>query len=124
MDDCIFCKIVKGEIPCYKIYEDDKIFVFLDRSPQGKGHTLVIPKKHSSNIHDIDEESLCDVMKGVKMMAKHIKEKLNPDGMNIKQNNGEIAGQAVFHYHVHIIPKYSEKQEYDIDELHNILKIN
>jgi len=124
MDDCIFCKILNGEIPAKKIYEDEKIYAFLDISPQGKGHTLVVPKKHSSDIFEVEEELLCEVLKVVKKLAIHIKEKLNPEGISIVQNNGEIAGQTVFHFHMHIIPRYIEKEEYDIDEVYRILKLN
>jgi len=124
MDDCIFCKILNGEIPAKKIYEDEKIYAFLDISPQGKGHTLVVPKKHSSDIFEVEEELLCEVLKIVKKLAIHIKEKLNPEGISIVQNNGEIAGQTVFHFHMHIIPRYIEKEEYDIDEVYRILKLN
>lgn len=123
MDSCIFCKIVNGEIPSKKIYENDYVYSFLDISPQSKGHVLVIPKKHSRDIYEIDDDILCEVMKAVKKLSVNIKEKLNPEGLNIVQNSGKIAGQSVFHFHVHIIPRYKREQEYDIDEVTDILRI-
>ncbi len=123
MDSCIFCKIVNGEIPSKKIYENDYVYSFLDISPQSKGHVLVIPKKHSRDIYEIDNDTLCEVMKAVKKLSVNIKEKLNPEGLNIVQNSGEIAGQSVFHFHIHIIPRYKREQEYDIDEVAEELRI-
>lgn len=131
MDNCIFCKIVKGEIPCNKIFENDNCFAFLDIQPQSKGHCLVIPKKHFANIYDISDESVCQVMSVVGMLSKHIKKELKPLGINILQNNEPAAGQTVFHYHVHIIPKYEVKKieedvpkcnQEELDNLQEILK--
>ncbi len=122
MEECIFCKIVRGEIPSKKIYEDESVYAFLDINPKSKGHTLVIPKKHSADIFEIEENDLEDVIKVVQQLAVHIKEKLNPEGMQLRQNNGEIAGQSVNHLHFHIIPKYTNEDEYDIDEVHQLLK--
>lgn len=122
MDDCIFCKIIKGDIPCKKIYEDENVLAFMDINPKAKGHTLVVPKNHSEGIYDIDEKDLENTIKVVKKLATEINEKLKPDGMNIRQNNGELAGQSVFHLHFHIVPKYAVEEEYDIEEIFNLLK--
>lgn len=104
--DCIFCKIIKGEIPCKKVYEDDKTFAFLDISPIHKGHTLVIPKEHHENILDMPEETLAELAKTVKKVSKAVKQATDADGFNVTQNNGAAAGQAVFHFHMHIIPRF------------------
>ncbi len=108
MDDCIFCKIVKGEIPCYKIYEDDKVLAFLDINPLSKGHTLVLPKEHFKNILDIPVELYEYISKIVKRVAINIQEKYIPEGILINQNNGKKAGQEVPHFHIHIKPIYSD----------------
>lgn len=117
MDNCIFCKIVNGEIPCSKVYEDENVLAFLDIQPKSAGHTLVIPKKHSENIFNIDEKNLIEVVKVVKMLSERIKERLNPTGIYTRQNNGEAVGQSVLHYHVHIIPNYDEEPIGDILEI-------
>lgn len=103
--DCIFCKIVKGEIPCSKIYEDDKILAFLDINPVHKGHTLVIPKEHHEGIIDMPDDTLGELAKVAKKLAKAVKKATGVDGFNIVQNNGADAGQDVFHFHLHIIPR-------------------
>ena len=104
--DCIFCKIIKGEIPCNKIYEDENVLAFLDISPVNKGHTLVIPKKHCTNVFDADEETLCNISKAVKKIAKAMRLALGIEGVNIQTNNGQTSGQVVMHLHTHIIPRY------------------
>ena len=106
MNNCLFCKIVSGEIPCNKIYEDKNFLAFLDINPVNKGHTLVIPKKHSKNILDIEEETLKNLMVVVQKLSKQIKTALKSDGINIIINNEPIAGQVIFHTHVHIIPRF------------------
>ncbi|HEY8365282.1 MAG TPA: HIT family protein [Haloplasmataceae bacterium] len=108
MSNCIFCKIINNEIPNVKIYEDDKVVAFLDISQVTKGHTLVIPKKHVENIYEVDEITISDLYKRVPKIAKAITKAFNAQGCNIVNNNGEIAGQTVFHYHVHIIPRYND----------------
>jgi len=121
-ESCIFCKIIKGEIPSYTVYEDDSFKVVLDRFPASKGHMLVLPKKHIENIFELDEKYEEDLMKVVKKMCKLVKEKLNPSGINILQNNGKAAGQTVFHYHVHIIPRYEKDENIKISW--NTLKLS
>ena len=108
MEDCLFCKIAKKEIPSDIIYENDKVLAFLDIAPVNKGHTLVIPKKHSRNIFDIEEEDLIEVQKAVKKLAPAIKEATNAGGVNIQANNEPTAGQVVMHTHIHIIPRFVE----------------
>lgn len=104
--DCIFCKIAAGEIPSKTIYEDEKFRVILDISPAAKGHALIIPKEHYANIYELPEELAALAMVLAKKLAIHMAEKLKCDGFNIIQNNGETAGQTVFHFHMHLIPRY------------------
>lgn len=103
---CIFCKIINGDIPSKKVYEDDDVLAILDISQATIGHTLVLPKKHYSNLLDIDNEDYLKVMSVVKMLAEKIKTKLDATGINILNNCGEVAGQTVMHFHVHIIPRF------------------
>lgn len=103
--ECLFCKIIQGEVPSEKIYEDEHVYAFLDIHPINKGHTLVIPKMHAENIYDISPENFCALMETVRQLAPTIKGAINADGINIGINNGHAAGQLVFHAHVHIIPR-------------------
>lgn len=103
---CIFCKIVNGEIPSYKIYEDNDFLAFMDISPATIGHTLVIPKKHYDSIFSLDEDT--KIFSLVIKLSKVIKEALDLEGMNILNNNGEVAGQSVKHFHIHLIPRYKD----------------
>lgn len=103
---CVFCKIIKGEIPSKKIYEDDDVLAILDISQATLGHTLVLPKKHYENLFSIENNDYLKVMEKVKMLAKTITSALNASGCNILNNCGELAGQSVMHFHVHIIPRY------------------
>ena len=103
--DCIFCKIIKGEIPCSKIYEDDKVFAFLDIMPVNPGHTLIVPKKHSENIFDIPEDDLKAVASVMKKVSVAVKKGTGCDGISIAQSNGEAAGQVVPHVHFHVMPR-------------------
>lgn len=105
-DDCIFCKLSNGEIPTNSLYEDDVVKVIFDLSPATKGHVLIIPKNHFDNIYSMDEDTAAHVFKVAVKIAGAMKEALNCEGLNIVQNNGEIAGQTVFHFHMHIIPRY------------------
>ena len=106
MSECVFCKIVKKEIPCHKIYEDDKIIAFLDRSPRNKGHTLVIPKKHSETILDTDDNILKDWILAIKKISNAIYKGVKCEGFNIGINQFREAGQVVPHLHAHIIPRF------------------
>lgn len=105
-NNCVFCAIAAGEIPSFKVYEDDLVLAYLDINPFAKGHTLVIPKVHSEGLLDTDDETLTAVIVRVKKIAAHIKAKLGADGFNILQNNGEAAGQTVKHLHFHIVPRF------------------
>ena len=107
-DDCIFCKIAAGEIPSRKIYEDKDLIAIMDLSPTSKGRSLIIPKEHYTNIYDIDEEIAGKVMKTAKKLATKMTVALNCDGFNLLQNNGETAGQTMFHFHMHLIPRYKD----------------
>ncbi len=108
MNDCIFCKIIKGEIPSYKIYEDDKVYAFLDIACDAEGHTLVIPKKHCTNILDCDGEYLDAVIRAVQKISRHYVEDCGYEGVNLFHAGGESAEQSVFHLHFHIIPRKSD----------------
>jgi histidine triad (HIT) family protein len=107
MDSCIFCKIVEGEIPSYKVYEDDSVLAFLDIAPVNIGHTLVIPKEHFENILETPEDLIADMMKVVKKVSHGI-DALGSDGININMNNRAAAGQVIFHSHIHVIPRYAD----------------
>lgn len=107
-DDCIFCKIAAGVIPSRKIYEDSDLIAIMDLNPTSKGHSLIIPKEHCTNIYDIDEDIAAKVMKTAKKLATKMTVALNCDGFNLLQNNGETAGQTMFHFHMHLIPRYKD----------------
>ncbi len=107
MQDCIFCKIVKGEAPSQKVYETEKILAFLSIGPVNEGHTLVIPKEHYENIFDIPEPLLNEAMSAVKKISPAVMKATDAHGIVVSQNNHAPAGQAVFHFHFHIIPRYS-----------------
>ena len=111
MSETIFGKILTGEIPSFKVYEDGYVYAFLDISQVTKGHTLLIPKKASANIFETDEVTMKHIGAALPKVANAIKRAFNPDGLNIIQNNGEFADQSVFHIHFHLIPRY----ENDID---------
>ena len=104
-NNCIFCAIAAGEIPSFKVYEDDLVVAYLDINPVSEGHTLVIPKVHTEGLVDTPDETLAAVIARVKKVAAHLKTALPCDGFNICQNNGEAAGQTVRHVHFHIVPR-------------------
>lgn len=121
MKECIFCKIINGEIPTRKVYEDDLVIVIMDTDPSQNGHMLVIPKKHYVDFTELDNDILLHINDVAKKMTKLIYEKLNADGIRLVNNYGLY--QVVKHYHLHIIPAYKNKQELlDIDEVYNKLK--
>ena len=111
MSETLFSKIISGEIPSFKMYENDYVYAFLDISQVSKGHTLLVPKKPSANIFETDEETMKHIGVALPKVANAIKKAFHPDGLNIIQNNGEYADQSVFHIHFHLIPRY----ENDID---------
>ncbi len=106
MSDCIFCKLANGEIPTNTIYEDNDFRVILDAAPANLGHCLVLPKAHAANIYELDENLVGKGFMVAQKIAKAVKKTTGCDGVNILQNNGEAAGQTVFHFHIHIIPRY------------------
>jgi histidine triad (HIT) family protein len=134
MTNCIFCKIINKQIPCFKIYENKYVLSFLDINPILKGHILVIPKKHFTNVLDTDDFYLSEVIKVVKLISNNIKQKLNCDGINILNASGKAAEQSVMHLHFHILPRYDNdklntfpKTKYikkDLTEIQKILKID
>ena len=105
MDTCIFCKIIKGELPSEKIYEDDKVLAILDIRPVSPGHTLVMPKEHVSALTDADDSIMGELMPVVKKVAGGVMTGTNSEGFNVNINNGRAAGQIVDHLHIHIIPR-------------------
>jgi len=131
MSDCIFCKIVEGAIPSYTIYEDEDFKVILDAFPSGLGHTLIIPKAHTDNVFTIEPSKLGTIHQLAGKVAAAIKESCQADGVNILQNNGIAAGQTVFHYHIHIIPRFDDDglrfgwptKQFSAEELNNIREL-
>ena len=128
--NCIFCKIANGEIPSKTLYEDDKFRVILDLGPASKGHALILPKYHYANLYELPDEMAGEVMKLAKKMATQMTERLGCEGFNLVQNNGELAGQTVFHFHMHLIPRYRDDgqkigwkpQEVTQEELEAVVK--
>ena len=122
-NDCVFCAICAGELPSFKVYEDELVLAYLDINPFTKGHALVIPKSHTQGLLDTSDETLAAVVARVKKVAAHLKDALPCDGFNILQNNGEAAGQTVKHLHFHIVPRYGKEpiafvsHEGNMDEL-------
>lgn len=106
--DCIFCKIIRGEIPSYKVYEDDNVFAFLDIFPVHPGHVLVVPKRHCADIFEIAEQDLQQVVAAAKRIAPAVMKATNADGVNVGMNNKPAAGQVVMHAHVHVIPRFKD----------------
>lgn len=110
-DKCIFCKIANGEIPSKTLYEDEEFRVILDLGPATKGHALILPKNHYANLYELPEDTAAHAMLLAKKMAVKMTDKLHCDGFNLVQNNGEIAGQTVFHFHIHLIPRYKDDNQ-------------
>ena len=107
MSDCIFCKIVNGEIPAAKVFENEHVMAFLDISQVTKGHTLVIPKVHKENLFELTPDIAKNLFESVPAIANALKEEYKPLGLNLVNNNGEQAGQTVYHFHMHLIPRYA-----------------
>ena len=120
--DCIFCKIINGDIPSFKIYEDEYVLAFLDITQGTKGHTLIIPKKHVKNLYELDEETTQHVFKVVPKIAKALKKTFNPIGLNMINNNDKPL-QSVFHFHIHLIPRY-ENDGMELSTINNYGKFN
>jgi histidine triad (HIT) family protein len=107
MEDCVFCKIVKGEIPCYKVYENEKLLAFMDIQPINPGHILIIPKKHTELISELEDELVGEIFKVAKKMSIALrKSEIKCEGINFQLADGESAGQEIPHVHVHVIPRY------------------
>ena len=130
-EDCIFCKIIKGDIPSFTIYEDELFKVILDRFPAALGHALIIPKEHYKDIFELPQEVAQMLYPLAKEMATKIKTAMDAEGMNIVQNNGEVAGQSVYHFHLHLVPRNagdgitlnkSANSETTLEELEAVLK--
>ena len=115
MENCIFCKIIEGDIPSYKVYEDEHVYAFLDITQVTKGHTLVVPKKHLKDLFDYDDKDAAEVFSRLPKIAKAL-EKAFPEmeGLNMVNNNKEIAYQTVFHSHIHLIPRYSKEDQFSL----------
>lgn len=107
-DDCIFCKLAGGDIKTNALYEDDIVKVIFDLSPASRGHVLIIPKEHFADIYELDDETAAHIFKVAVKVANAMKKTLGYDGLNVVQNNGEAAGQTVFHFHMHLIPRYKD----------------
>lgn len=108
MNDCIFCKIISGEIPSHKVYEDDDVFAFLDIHPVNPGHVLVVPKRHAEDLQAAPDELLAKLLPTVKKIAAAAVRSAGADGFNLGMNNGAAAGQVVFHAHLHVIPRFAD----------------
>lgn len=131
--DCLFCKIIKGEIPSFKIYEDDYTYAFLDISKDFIGHTLIVPKIHCKNILDADIDTLTHVMETVKKISNHYVNECGFDGVNVLNNNNTAADQSIMHFHIHLIPRKNNdglkifptnEMEINLEEIFNQLKLN
>ena len=118
--DCIFCKIIKGDIPCMKLFEDDKVLAFLDVNPDSDGHTLIIPKEHYMDIFDIPTDVLSHIYSVSKDIMKLLEDKLGCNGFSLLQNNGSV--QEVKHYHLHIKPYYDDKKSIEIIKHEKLIK--
>ena len=113
-DNCIFCKIANGDIPSATLYEDEDFRVILDLNPAAKGHALILPKQHAANLFELPEEVAAKAMKVAKKVGTVLAGGLSCDGLNVLQNNGEPAGQTVFHFHMHLIPRWKG----DVKKIH------
>ncbi len=114
--NCVFCKIINGELPSYKLYEDEKILIFLDINPYCTGHTLIIPKEHTLDLNTIPEDTLNLILKYAREWGLILMDKLKADGYTIIENNGNV--QEVKHFHLHVIPKYNNEEKLPIEEVY------
>ena len=108
--DCIFCKIIAGEIPCFKLYEDDASLAFMDINPANEGHALVIPKEHAADLHAVSNEAIAATVVTAKKIAGALQRTINPDGLNLLQANGPAAAQSVLHFHMHVLPRFDNDE--------------
>jgi histidine triad (HIT) family protein len=116
MEDCIFCKIVQGDIPCFKVYEDDKVLAFEDINPIAEGHTLITPKRHAQDLWEIPSEDLTAIHLASQKIIRAIKRALSPTGVALLQLNGRGANQVVMHYHLHLMPRMSESPQLPVTD--------
>lgn len=107
-ENCIFCRIIAGDIPSAVVYEDEDFKAIMDIAPAAKGHVIMLSKRHCADLYSLDEDTSSKALGIAKKIAKAMQEELKPDGLNLLQNNGEVAGQTVFHFHIHLIPRYNE----------------
>ncbi len=114
MTTCIFCNIIEGKIPSIKLYEDENVYAFMDIMPLTKGHVLLVPKKHIENIYDFSAQDASKLFSIAPRIANALKETFQPVGMNLLQNNGAPAGQSVFHFHLHFIPRFDENDGFNL----------
>ena len=105
-DDCIFCKLANGDIPVEAVYEDEYVKAIFDASPASDGHVLILPKDHADNIYDLTDDQAAAIFKAAKKISMAMRDSFDYEGLNVVQNNGEAAGQTVFHFHMHLIPRY------------------
>ncbi|HLR53872.1 MAG TPA: HIT family protein [Pseudogracilibacillus sp.] len=112
-EDCLFCKIIDGEIPSAKVYEDDHVYAFIDIGQVTEGHTLVIPKQHAKDIYDLSPETAKELFARIPKLAQAVKDAYQPAGLNLVNNNGEFAGQTIYHLHLHLIPRYNNQDGFD-----------
>lgn len=115
--DCIFCKIIAGDIPSYKVYEDEYLLAFLDINPVSPGHTLIIPKEHTLDLNSINNDTLLKIFDKSRDIANMLMDKMQADGFTLVQNNGSV--QEVKHYHLHVIPKYDKKINMSVEDVYN-----
>ena len=118
--DCLFCKIITGDIPSYKIYEDDLVLAFLDINPDATGHTLIIPKEHREDYLEVEESLFNHILSVAKILHKRIEERLNCDGMTMLHNYGNA--QVIKHYHFHLLPRYNKEEKLTLEEVYEKLK--
>ena len=121
-ENCIFCKILNGDIPSRTIFEDEDFQVIMDVEPATKGHCLILPKNHYANLFEMPDEVAAKVLPIAKKVAAHLKETLQGDGINLVQNNGEAAGQTVHHFHMHVIPRYEGGNAKDVTWSHSAFR--
>jgi len=105
MTDCVFCKIIAGDIPAFRVYENDDTIAFMDINPLHPGHVLVIPKEHSANVYEVSDEAIAAAARTARRVARAVNAVVEPDGLNVLQCNGPAAGQSVFHFHMHVLPR-------------------
>ncbi len=108
MSDCVFCRIIAGEIPSATVFEDEDFKAIMDIAPAAKGHIIILSKKHYANLYELEDSVASKALIVARRIAQAMKEELKCDGINILQNNGEAAGQTVFHFHIHVMPRYND----------------